>query len=179
MNDNVQQLNDFNQDIMIIVSISWPGDIVIAPPRRKTQQRDLILHELRRLTSHPTAAELYEIVRRRLPHISLGTVYRNLHQLAEIGQIRKLEAGSGSTRFDGNMLPHYHVRCQQCGRVDDLPFVPADVVRDDVGALCGYQILRCHLEFIGLCPGCRPQPGDGGTMDRLSRPADVAGRRTH
>ncbi|UCD76930.1 MAG: transcriptional repressor [Phycisphaerales bacterium] len=138
---------------------------MIAPPRRKSQQRDLILRELRRLASHPTAADLYQVVRRHLPRISMGTIYRNLAQLAEDGEIRKLETGPGSARFDGNTLPHYHVRCQQCGRVDDLRNVPADVVRDDVGALCGYQILGHRLEFIGLCPACGPRPDGDGNVD--------------
>ena len=115
----------------------------------------MILAELRRLSSHPTAADLYQIVRQRLPRISMGTIYRNLDQLAEAGLIRKLESGIGSTRFDANTHPHYHVRCRQCGRMDDLQDAPPNVVRDGFTNLSGYEILGHRLEFIGLCPDCR------------------------
>ena len=71
--------------------------------QRNTPQRKVILEELQKAASHPTAAELYEIVRRRLPRISLGTVYRNLELLSESGLIRKLSMGSAEARFDGDL----------------------------------------------------------------------------
>jgi Fe2+ or Zn2+ uptake regulation protein len=69
--------------------------------------------------------------------------------------IRKLASSTESTRFDGNTHPHYHVRCQKCGRVDDLHDAPADMVRDGITNLSGYEILGHRLEFIGRCPQCR------------------------
>ena len=142
------------------VTVSFGRSHPIAAPQRRTRQRDVILAELRRLSSHPTASDLFQTVRRHLPRVSLGTVYRNLDQLAEAGVIRKLQTGSGSTRFDGNIQPHYHVRCQKCGRVDDLHDAPADTVRDGITNLSGYEILGHRLEFIGLCPECRRRTGD-------------------
>lgn len=132
----------------------------ITTPKRRTRQREVILAELRRVSNHPTAADLYQLVRQRLPRVSLGTVYRNLDQLADAGMIRKLESGIGSTRFDGSIHPHYHVRCQKCGRVDDLHDAPADMVRDGITNLSGYEILGHRLEFIGLCPDCRRRAGN-------------------
>ena len=73
------------------------------PQQRTTRQRQVILEELQKLQSHPTAAALYEIVRRRVPKISLGTVYRNLELLARTGLIRKLEFAGAEARFDGNV----------------------------------------------------------------------------
>ena len=73
--------------------------------QRNTRQRQVILEELQKLTSHPTAAVLYDIVRRRLPKISLGTVYRNLELLARMGMVQKLELAGGEARFDGNVAP--------------------------------------------------------------------------
>jgi Fur family transcriptional regulator, ferric uptake regulator len=124
------------------------------PLRRNTRQRQVILNELQKLTSHPTAAGLYRIVVRRLPKISLGTVYRNLDLLAKTGVIRKLEFGGGEARFDGNLTPHDHIRCVKCGKIDDIPHPPFDLlggVKDDFN---GYCVLGHRVEFFGVCPQC-------------------------
>ena len=85
------------------------------PQTRMTRQRAVILEELRKVKTHPTADELYSIVRERLPRISLGTVYRNLDFLADTGEIRRLEAAGTTKRFDGDISWHQHVRCIHCG----------------------------------------------------------------
>jgi Fur family ferric uptake transcriptional regulator len=122
--------------------------------QRLTQQRRVILEELRNVTSHPTASALYEIVRCRLPKISLGTVYRNLVYLAKMGDIRKLEFSGAEARFDGNIHPHDHVRCLRCGRVDDVGPAPLALAIADRNSLAGYKVLDRRLEFLGVCPGC-------------------------
>ncbi|MEA2062073.1 MAG: transcriptional repressor [Gemmatimonadota bacterium] len=123
--------------------------------QRNTRQRQVIQQQLQRLTSHPTAVELYGIVRRYLPRISLGTVYRNLELLARSGVIRKLDTSGSEARFDGDTKRHHHVRCACCGRVEDAHEVPADLVGDEYSSLNGYEIVDHRLEFIGICPGCR------------------------
>lgn len=125
--------------------------------KRDTRQRQVILEELQRLTTHPTALELFEIVRRRLPKISLGTVYRNLELLAEMGVIQKLSIQGTEARFDGSASPHYHVRCVECGRVDDVCSLPAEPVHYEVTSVGGYKIVGHHFEFIGICPECGRQ----------------------
>jgi Fur family ferric uptake transcriptional regulator len=120
---------------------------------RLTPQRKVILEELRKLASHPTADELYEIVRRRLPKISLGTVYRNLDMLSSQGIIQKLYVAESQMRFDGNTQPHSHVHCIECGRVAD---VSADL---DTAALMhnvntDFELMGYSLTFYGLCPEC-------------------------
>jgi Fur family transcriptional regulator, ferric uptake regulator len=122
---------------------------------RLTRQRRLILGLLRSVKTHPTADELYEMVREKLPHISLGTVYRNLEIMAAEGIIRKLETAGTQKRFDGIVEEHYHVRCVRCGRVDDLPVKSIKAVDDAVVGMTDYQILSHHLEFAGLCPHCK------------------------
>lgn len=92
--------------------------------KRHSRQRDIILEEVRRGKTHPSAQEVYDRVRPRLPKISLGTVYRNLEQLAAHGLIRKLELPGDQRRFDGDVSEHYHIRCLVCGRVDDVPGPP-------------------------------------------------------
>ena len=120
-----------------------------------TEQRRVILDGVQRLESHPTADELYQSVRKRLPSISLGTVYRNLEVLSEAGMIQKLEISGSQKRFDGKTENHYHVRCLKCGRVDDIrtgPVVDLDKVAKSVH---GYVIVSHRLEFVGICPRCR------------------------
>jgi Fur family ferric uptake transcriptional regulator len=133
--------------------------------RRNTPQRRVILQELCQLKSHPTAAELYAVVRRRLPRISLGTVYRNLEVLHEDGKIRKMEFAGAETRFDGTLEQHYHVRCTECGRVEDVftldqgqsPAQPAEVA--------GFKVTGHRLEYFGICPGCRDRAGRPGSRE--------------
>jgi Fur family ferric uptake transcriptional regulator len=123
--------------------------------RRNTKQRQVILEELRRLTSHPSAATLHEIVRRRLPKISLGTVYRNLELLAQSGLIRKLDLGSGEARFDGIVTPHYHIRCVKCGRVTDAHDPDVNIAYGEDPSAEGFHVLGHQLEFVGICPQCQ------------------------
>ncbi|WP_320171515.1 transcriptional repressor [Maridesulfovibrio sp.] len=120
--------------------------------QRRSKQRELILEELRGLTCHPTADELYELVRKRISNISLGTVYRNLELLAASGVILKLESG-GKNRFDGTAEPHPHIRCTQCGRVDDV-MQQVDVTTLDDKSSRGYDIKGCNIEYFGICPDC-------------------------
>lgn len=119
-----------------------------------TRQRQIILEELRKVDTHPSADEVYETVRKRLPRISLGTVYRNLEILSELGEIQKLELGGDLKRFDRNYNKHYHIRCMNCGRVDDAPIAPLNQVEDELYGATVYTIIGHRLEFEGLCPQC-------------------------
>jgi Fur family ferric uptake transcriptional regulator len=123
--------------------------------QRNTRQRQVILEELQQLTSHPTAAGLYVIVRRRMPKISLGTVYRNLELLYRTGTIQKLAFSGGEARYDGNVKNHDHLRCINCGRLDDAPDPPLVISGGGKEDLGGYKVLGHRLEFFGVCPKCR------------------------
>ena len=130
--------------------------------RRNTPQRKMVLEELCQMTSHPTAAELYAVVRRRLPRISLGTIYRNLEVLHRDGMILKMEFAGTESRFDGNAKQHYHVRCTECGRIDDSHSLDPDQIPVQPAELAGYLITGHRLKYFGLCPDCRnkkPFPG--------------------
>jgi Fur family ferric uptake transcriptional regulator len=122
--------------------------------KRLTEQRRVILEELSKVRSHPTAAEIYEMVRKRLPKISLGTVYRNLELLAESGRINKLDVGGSQKRFDGRPEDHYHVRCIRCGRVDDI-MMPTVEVEQVAREASDYDIMGHSLLFSGICPACK------------------------
>lgn len=123
--------------------------------QRNTRQRQVILEELQKVTSHPTAVVLYQIVCQRLPKISLGTVYRNLDLLTRTGIIQKLEIGGQEARFDGNPTPHDHVRCVKCGRVDDIHGPPLDLVGGRTHDFNDYCVLGHRIEFFGVCPQCK------------------------
>jgi Fur family ferric uptake transcriptional regulator len=126
--------------------------------QRNTRQRQVILDELRKVVTHPTAAGVYELVRRRLPGISLGTVYRNLDRLAELGLIQRIEWAGAQTRFDATTTAHDHVRCVRCGCVADLHGQPLELSPPKDQDLGGYKILGRRLEFLGLCPACQAAP---------------------
>lgn len=122
---------------------------------RNTRQRQVIVEELEKLSSHPTATELFQIVRERLPHISLGTVYRNLEILSESGKINMLQLAGSEKRFDGRTDFHYHMRCLRCGRVEDLPIEPIQAIDDALKNTPELEILSYRIEFVGVCAHCK------------------------
>ena len=122
---------------------------------RMTRQRRVILEELRKVNTHPSADEIYEMVRKRLPRISLGTVYRNLEVLSESGDIQKLELGCSLRRFDGTPENHYHIRCTRCDRVVDAPIDFSIDIEQKLKDETNFKIIGHKLEFIGICPDCQ------------------------
>lgn len=122
---------------------------------RLTTQRQIILEELAKVKTHPTASELYDMVRKRLPRIGLGTVYRNLELMAENGMIMKLEVGGTQKRFDATTSRHYHIRCSQCGRVDDVDIPVYDDLARSASEATSYKVMGHHIEFSGICPDCQ------------------------
>lgn len=127
--------------------------MLVKGPQRRSRQREIILEELRKVKSHPTAADLYDLVQEVIPNVSMGTVYRNLEQLSECGEIQKLTNGN-SVRFDGNAMSHHHIRCQVCDRVADVHELSGDLLNDDYDDLAGYKVIGCNIEFLGICPDC-------------------------
>ncbi len=124
---------------------------------RMTPQRKVILEEIAKLKSHPTAGELCRVVRKRLPRISLGTVYRNLDILSQAGLINRLEVAGLERRFDGDTSRHYHVRCTSCGKLSDLELGPLAFLEAEAAQASDFQIMGHSLEFRGICPQCRAQ----------------------
>ncbi|MFP4415979.1 MAG: Fur family transcriptional regulator [Chitinivibrionales bacterium] len=123
--------------------------------RRKSQQREKILRILRETTIHPTADWIYQRLKNIIPGLSLGTVYRNLKVLEEDGQIQKLPCGSTHDRYDGDVSPHYHIRCESCGRVDDIPMSLASELNQSAEKVSSYAVFGHRIEFFGLCKCCQ------------------------
>lgn len=119
-----------------------------------TNQRVVILEELRKVTSHPTAYEIYNLVQKRLPRIALGTIYRNLDYLVKSGLIIQLETKGEKKRYDGNPSPHYHIRCINCGCVADIDMPVNTELEKTAKEKCDFNILGHSLEFKGTCRKC-------------------------
>lgn len=124
-------------------------------PVRMTNQRQMILDELQKHKLHMTADELYEVVKKKMPRISLATVYRNLELLSETGVITKLEVSGRQKRFDSDIHTHDHVTCVQCHRVENLLLGEQNEDYPSHGVVDGYIITGRRLEFFGLCPSCQ------------------------
>lgn len=129
--------------------------MITQPQSRMTKQRALVLETLRGMKTHPTADEIYQRVREKMPKISLGTVYRNLDLLTNAGEIMLIERAGAQKRFDGEVRPHQHVRCIKCGAVADvhppLPMVLPDVAGARIPGFCLYSI---EVEITGACLAC-------------------------
>ena len=123
---------------------------------RLTSQRQVIVEELRKVKTHPTANQVYDMVRKRLPRIGLGTVYRNLDLLTEKGLINKLLVGGEQKRFDGDTSQHYHIRCVKCHRVEDIFIERRKELEKSAASCCNYKILDHHVQFSGICSKCLP-----------------------
>lgn len=105
--------------------------------------------------THPGADWVYDQVRKEIPNISMGTVYRNLKLLAQAGEIQELEIAGSLSRFDGNTSPHYHFRCEKCGCLFDLDEPVDRTMEIRIAQKTGFIVKRHYLEFIGWCGGCR------------------------
>ena len=123
--------------------------------RRETKQREAILRVLMNTKSHPTADLIYDEVKKEIPNISKGTVYRNLKVLQENGQVSELNLNGTISRFEVKQDSHYHFRCEKCGRVSDID-MPVDRELDrQVEKRTGLKVAYHQLEFRGLCKDCQ------------------------
>ena len=119
-----------------------------------SKQRELILKTVLENRVHPTADAVFSLLKPDHPGLSLATVYRNLNQLAENGLLMKIPVPGGADHFDGTLEPHYHMVCEKCGAMVDIPreYVPA--FDREVGEKTGCQISGYAILFYGLCKNC-------------------------
>lgn len=125
--------------------------------RRFSVQKRMIQESLKRL-DHPTAAQVYEEIRKVYPQISLGTVYRNLNIMAEDGEIMRLPFSGAPDHFDQNPEEHYHIVCSRCGRIFDTDGIPYEVLAEldeAVQACTGVEVKSRILIFYGICVACK------------------------
>lgn len=122
--------------------------------RRKSKQRQLVLEAVKHACCHLTAEEVFQIVRQKNPNISLGTVYRNLNLLAELGEIQKLSLGGECDHFDKTLLEHGHLICKNCGAIEDLPCTLSASIRSLLEEERKQGVDTVSLTVTGLCKQC-------------------------
>lgn len=122
--------------------------------QRYSRQRESIIEYLRSTKEHPTAETVYQHVRVQLPRVSLGTVYRNLSQLATAGEILRFSSIDGVDHFDADTANHYHFICNTCGRIQDVMMEPlSDIERLADTGVSG-RIDGHAVTFYGHCRNC-------------------------
>ncbi len=125
------------------------------PTIKRSKQREAIVTFLMTRKDHPNADTIYMNIKKEFPNISLGTVYRNLSLLSDRGEILKLTYEGGADRYDGNVDPHYHFICQECGEIIDMDMESIDQkVRDIAGENFSGQINQSVIYFKGICKNC-------------------------
>ena len=122
--------------------------------RKYSRQRESIKNFLKSRTDHPTAATVYTCLREQYPNISLGTVYRNLTLLTELGEIIKIQAVDGADHFDANTMRHHHFVCTKCQHIYDLEMDNIDSVLNVASAGCNGRIDDYRINFYGICEHC-------------------------
>jgi Fe2+ or Zn2+ uptake regulation protein len=132
-----------------------------AAPRRQTRQRRLVYDVVASTESHPAAEWVYERVRREMPRVSLGTVYRNLQLLVAEGRLKAWSRGR-TTRYDADIAPHDHFVCRACGLLLDVERAAEVLASEKRLKTRGHQIESRILEYIGVCRDCRRGRKRGG-----------------
>ena len=122
---------------------------------RNTLQKDIILKTVNGLTNHPTADMIYSEIIKLHPTISKATVYRNLNLLAKNGEISKVKMLDGPDCFDYKKIPHYHAKCDKCGKIIDID-MQYMINLDNIAQSCdGFSYQGHTLIFNGLCSDCK------------------------
>jgi len=128
--------------------------------KKYSKQRELILQSLRNRMDHPTAEMLYNDLKNQMPEIGIATVYRNLSDLSEMGEVIKLKSQIGPDRFDANKEEHIHFECNKCHEIEDIYIINnhtkkihSDIKKlpEDIDAECEHV----NIWLTGLCKKCK------------------------
>ena len=121
---------------------------------RYSRQREMIYQYLLTSEEHPSAETVYNDLKPEMPELSLGTVYRNLKLLEELGKVRRVTSFQGTERYDACCGDHTHFLCQRCGMLHDVPTVSTEALRAAITLEDGYQLNKLDLTITGICPAC-------------------------
>jgi len=122
--------------------------------RRKSDQREKIYETIMASKAHPTAQEVYDRLKKEMPSLSLGNVYRNIAILLEEERIQGGEFGSGTVRYDAVTGTHYHFVCERCGRVSDFAMPAQDGITAAARRYSPHRIAGHTIRFFGVCVDC-------------------------
>ena len=120
-----------------------------------TRQREVVLRVIREREDHPTASEVFEAARRRLPGISYATVYNSLRFLKEAGLVHEIKFGDSASRYDRETDRHDHALCSQCGKLVDFDLPQAAELMKAAARRSKFKPESVHLTLQGICPDCR------------------------
>lgn len=122
---------------------------------RATKQKMAILDFLRSKRAHYNAVQIHEAVQKQIPTISLSTIYRNLAQLIETGEIASVEASDKCVFYDGYVDEHSHFVCERCKKIYDFPVAKA--ISEPERA--GFTVKNQRVVYYGLCSECSNTKG--------------------
>jgi Fur family peroxide stress response transcriptional regulator len=122
--------------------------------RRKSRQRERIYETIAASKSHPSAQDVYDDLKNKMPSLSLGNVYRNMAILLEEGRIQGGEFGSGTMRYDAVIAAHYHFVCERCGTVSDFAMPAQDEITATARHYSPHRIAGHTIRFFGICADC-------------------------
>lgn len=119
-----------------------------------TPQRIAVYEMLKNTKSHPSAESIYEVLQVHYPTMSLATVYKTLKTLIATGLVQELNVGEDNFRYDANPLPHPHITCCQCGKVDDIENADLSFLNMTIKDYTEYKVQSSKVYFYGVCPQC-------------------------
>ncbi|MDY0087172.1 MAG: transcriptional repressor [Coriobacteriia bacterium] len=129
---------------------------------RATHQRLEVVRQIAGTDEHPDVETVYREVRKRMPTISLDTVYRTLATLADLGLIERVTSVSGPARFDANTSRHHHFICTRCGGIRDVIDPPLDFARLERRRIEVGTVESVEVQFRGICGSCEREITDLG-----------------
>ncbi|MEG1705002.1 MAG: transcriptional repressor [Clostridia bacterium] len=126
---------------------------------RYSKHREEILNIIKNSDSHPTVEDIYISMREKIPNISLGTVYRNISILYEMGLIKKIPLNNRPDRFDKTLTNHYHMICKKCNQVYDIFSDELNMLNKNISNEVGHNIESSDITFYGICHECNLKEG--------------------
>jgi len=143
------------------------GKVMVSAPERDvrerfrrsgytlTSQRRAVLEALKDFRGHPSAEEVYLVVKKKNPRVALGTVYQALSVLEEIGLIEAKHWSESPVRYDLNTEPHHDIRCVRCGEVTEIPGIEFEDFAARIRENTSYEVTNASLVIEGVCPDCQ------------------------
>ena len=119
-----------------------------------THQRQIIYETVLSLHGHPSPEAIYDKVRRKIPSISLATVYKNIQTFLESGMLREVSLHHGALRVEPNTHPHHHLVCIRCKSISDLDEDNLGPIRLMQKLPAGFQVKRISVDVLGVCDAC-------------------------
>lgn len=120
-----------------------------------TPQRIAVYKYLKNTKEHPSAETIYKALQSEYPTMSLATIYKALKTLVEVDLVQEINVGEGNFRYDGNSMPHPHIQCVNCGKVDDLENLELSHLNTQAEECSNYKVLSNKVYFYGICSNCQ------------------------